>query len=192
MTPLEGNIINELVRQYKRNGYNVQRILDNPAFNALPFPSKLEALQQHADSLGGSPSFDAKEVAVKALKAGATTGAIIGMGHAFKYGAILPKPLAIATGIGAGLGAAYKIADQYHKYKIDRTTAGYIREGKGMEALIDRSMLNSPSHVPNTNAILGKINEINSRMHGEGIQLSSAGEPVTMIDVIKDLIKGHE
>lgn len=141
---IEDKLIQGLIDSYKAKGINLQRILDNPLFQALPLDKKVKIIESEAIK------FPAPKIGYKPMLEGAGIGAIsaisglgmAGLSSATKY---MPSSGAVtlAGAIGAILGASLPTLAIYKNYSRDKYT--HENTSDGLNSLINRSMgFNAP------------------------------------------------
>lgn len=186
MTPIEGQVVQGLINQYKSKGVNVQQILDNPLFHNLPLDAKVKAINTYAEEFSKTPSVSYSQVARNAVSVGAAAGAMAAMSKFMVGGRASPRTLGIVSGIGALVGAGNSLLSQGSQIRKDRVTSKYINTGNTLDALVQRSLHSIPR--PTSNALLDTINTQNVSTIGEHLDLErpdGSRQQVTLYDKIK-------
>ena len=148
MTPLETQLVGQLVSKYKAQGVNCQRLLGNPDFIALPLQAKLSALENYKNDLTTvnipDPLLALKSVARAAtLSAGGVYLSRLLSEKLFQnpnIGKAWGKPVIGAAIVGGGLGLLNHILTNMNQYEADKAVAKNISENDFMGTLATSSM----------------------------------------------------
>lgn len=141
ITPLERQLVDQLIRKYESQGIHVQKVLDNPLFQQLPLQSKIQAINEYASKLSGKPSYNIKNVGASSLMGAGGMSMLVASKDLLEYGRVNPAN-AIASGIfGAALGLASGAYMEYKDTKRSSETAKLIAEGTSLKSLVDRSLM---------------------------------------------------
>ena len=163
MTPLEEQLVDTLIKQYKSKGVNVQGILDNPEFLSMPLKSKLAALEHYAKDLSVATYPDPKTAIQAGITAAGWTGATLLVTRVInrhimnrpELGNAFGKPVLAAAAIGGTIGLLTKVKMDFDKYKADQAVASTLGEGNYMEALVGASMGQQGRYQAATGKMLG-------------------------------------
>lgn len=123
---LEDKLIENLVLTYKARGMNVQGIISNPIFKGLPLSDKIRMINKYSKDLSTAPSLSFRGVGSSAIAGG--TLALMGSAGRLMMMGKSPSTVnyKLATGLGAGLGAAARLIESKRSLDKDREIASSI------------------------------------------------------------------
>lgn len=162
MNEHEQALLEALLEEYAKKGYNPQAVLSNSLFQQLSIEAKISLLRNNLEKLSGKPSF------LGALKTstGVAPGVLAGVGSVLTVkglAGLAGKPFTAKMGIGAGLlGASTTIIpallNARSNLKKDEKTRQQLQENKYLQAVIGRSSsgLSKPTANPLLNSLVGK------------------------------------
>ena len=161
MTPLEQKLVENMVRDYKSRGINVQRILDNPDFISLPLDSKVHALERYAADLHTASMPDPLNAIKGAAGTALLTGSTVLLSRILsKYltgndalGEPFGKPVLAAAAIGGAIGLVARVKRDLDQYNNDKAIAKELNSGNTIGVLSSNSILRQDT----TSAINNKI-----------------------------------
>lgn len=165
MNELERKLVDKILVSYMDKGINVQRLVDNPDFIALPLESKIGALNHYASVLTTPPTKNYTPSIKAGLMAGTATGLSVLAARASTLSEGAPlisamgKPVLAAAGIAAGIGLYSSLRNQMQEYNESKAIGEDIQKGDYLKAIVDNG-IDRRNNQQALNSFISKPNPI--------------------------------